>query len=75
MARDGNAAVMIADHRLHDGESQPCALKFRRVIRREQARTFFRRQALTRVGHVDSNATLVLRGFECKRSAGGHGVE
>src|SRR5882672_1392491 len=35
VARDGNAAVMIADHRLHDGESQSCPLEFRGVIRGE----------------------------------------
>src|SRR6266404_6246629 len=50
-----NVAVMVADHRLHDGQPQPRTLQLRRVIRREQARALFRRQTLSRIGHFDAN--------------------
>src|SRR6267154_90881 len=45
-----NVAVMVADHRLHDGQPQPRTLQLRRVIRSEQAGALFRRQAFPGVG-------------------------
>src|SRR2546429_9910146 len=48
-----NGAVMITDHRLHDGEPEPRPLQFRRVIRRENPPAPFPSQALCRGRHLD----------------------
>src|SRR6266850_2093979 len=60
VARDGNAAVMIADYRLNNGKSQPSPLQFRRVIRREEPRAFFRGQSISGNGSVRNNSGVMV---------------
>src|SRR5690348_17840895 len=61
IARNGNGSMVIADHRLDDGEAETCALHFRRVIRREEPGALFLRESLPRIRNVDSNEPFVLR--------------
>src|SRR5260370_39260547 len=73
LARHRNGTLMIADHRLHDGEPKPCPLQLRCVIRREQPRAFFRRKTLSRVSYFDAHVAILYRSSQGQPPAGWHG--
>ena len=54
-------AVMVADDRLHDGQAQAGALLLRRVVRGEEARALFGRQAFAGVGNFDADGVFARR--------------
>src|SRR5260370_13572642 len=55
-AADANLSFMVADHRLHNGQSQPSAVLLGGVVRREQPGTFFRPEPGARVGKLQTGA-------------------
>ena len=74
-AGNGNRAVMIADDGLHDGEAEACAELLGRVIRGEEARALFGREAFAGVGYFDADGFAGIAAFQGDGAAGRHGVE
>ena len=74
-ARHRDRPLMIADHRLHDGQAEAGAVALGGVVRREQARAFFAREALAGIGDFEPRPR---RSRACRAhaqsAAVGHGV-
>src|SRR6266851_7052215 len=62
VAGDADRSVVIADHRLHDGKTEAGAQLLGGVVRREQARAFFRREPIAVVRDLDADVPLALEG-------------
>ncbi len=65
---------MVADHRLHNGQSQPSAVLLGGVVRREQPVTFFRREPGAGVGKLENGELMIQLGAEGQLAALGHGI-
>src|ERR1035438_9285234 len=70
-----DAAAMVADHRLHDGEPQTGSVRFGGVVGREKALALLAREALAGVGYLQSHAVREGRRAHRQRSAVPHGVD
>ena len=66
---------MIADNRLHDGQTQTGSLLLGRVIRREKPRAFFWREPFAGVRHLDANAGLNFHSAKRERTASRHRIQ
>ncbi len=52
LAMYADPASVVTDHRLDDGQPQPCSMRLARVVRREQAFTLLSRQPGAGVGNL-----------------------
>src|SRR5712672_1746589 len=73
-ALDRDLPAVIAYYRLYYGETQPRAMLLSRVIRSEQAGTFFLRQARAAVGDREFNVVVVHSCLNCNRSTLRQGI-
>ena len=79
-ALDGDFPAVVADHRLHDRQSEAGSVLLGRVIRSEEPRALFRRQAGAGIGDRDGHAigeagVSQLGGAEREFSTLWHGID
>src|SRR6185437_1529756 len=75
LTRHGNSSAMIADNRLHNRETEACAVQLRGVIRREKALAFFASEPCTRVGDLQAHAAVMRHRPQREFAATGHRVD
>ena len=73
-AFDRDAAAMIGDDGLDDGEPEAGAMLFRSVVWRENSFGFFGSKARSSIGNFERDATLDRLSAQHQNTAGGHSV-
>jgi len=72
---DGNGAVMIADHRLDDGQAKAGTLMFSSVVGSKESRRFFGSETFASIGDFDADGVIAIGSAQRKAAAGRHGIE